>query len=69
LIYQICYLQYKYILFIKVSLNYFIEDKKMTLKNTYFNIYDYNSLTLNKSGNYDITKLYFESYKNNNINF
>jgi hypothetical protein len=35
----------------------------------HFNIYDYNSLTLNKSGNYIITKLYFESYKDNNINF
>ena len=35
----------------------------------HFNINDYNSLTLDKSGNYDITKLYFESYKNNNIQF
>lgn len=35
----------------------------------YFNIDDYNSVTLDKSGNYDITKLYFESYKNNNIQF
>ena len=34
-----------------------------------FDINDYNSLTLDKSGNYDITKLYFESYKNNNIQF
>lgn len=34
-----------------------------------FNISDNNSVTLNKTGNYDITNFYFESYKNNNIQF
>jgi len=34
-----------------------------------FDINDHQSVTLNKNGNYEITKLYFESYKDNNIQF
>ena len=34
-----------------------------------FDINDHQSVTLDKNGNYEITKLYFESYKDNNIKF
>lgn len=34
-----------------------------------FNINEHQSVTLDKNGNYEITKLYFESYKDNNIKF
>ncbi len=35
----------------------------------HFNINDNESITLDKRGNYDITKLYFESYKKHNVEF
>ena len=34
-----------------------------------FDINEHQSVTLDKNGNYEITKLYFESYKDNNIQF